>query len=253
MNETEDDGQTNSVSKDLNRRTNESNKATKQEKLSYMPVNIDELQEAEGEIIRIVQNKVFADEIVLFRHQDSQNIISPSGDVCNRAKTVKKSGSIYQLDPFLGKNGILRVGGRIRRSSIPETIKHACILSKKGHVTELVICHHHQKVAHQGLGITHNHIRSSGFWNIGGRSAVASHISKCVKCRKLRGSLQEQKMADLPEDRLDLAPPFTYSAVDFFGPWLIKEGTPTSKKIWCLIHLFGITSHSFRDSQQFGY
>ena len=102
-NETEDDGQTNSVSKDLNRQTNESNKATKQEKLSYMPVNIDELQEAEGEIIRIVQNKVFADEIVLFRHQDSQNIISPSGDVCNRAKTVKKSGSIYQLDPFLGK------------------------------------------------------------------------------------------------------------------------------------------------------
>ena len=122
------------------------------------------------------------------------------------------------------------MGGRIRRSSIPETIKHPCILSKKGHVTELVICHHHQKVAHQGLGITHNHIRSSGFWNIGGRSAVASHISKCVKCRKLRSSLQEQKMADLPEDRLDLAPPFTYSAVDFFGPWLIKEGRRQVKR-----------------------
>ena len=222
-NETEDDGQTNSVSEDLKRRANESNKATKQGKLSYMPVNVDELQEAEDEIIRIVQNKVFADEIVLFRHQDSQNKISPSGDVCNRAKTVKKSISIYQLDPFLSKDGILRVGGRIRRSSIPETIKHSCILPKKGHVTELVICHHHQKVAHQGRGMTHNHIRSSGFWIIGGRSAVASHISKCVKCGKLRGSLQEQKMADLPEDRLDPAPPFTYSAVDFFGPWLIKD------------------------------
>ena len=85
--------------------------ATKQEKLSYMPVNVDELQEAEGEIIRIVQNKVFADEIVLFRHQDSQNMISPSGDVCNRAKTAKKPSSIYELDLFLGKDGILLVGG----------------------------------------------------------------------------------------------------------------------------------------------
>ena len=77
--------------------------------------------------------------------------------------------------------------------------------------------------------MTHNHIRSSGFWIIGGRSAVASHISKCVKCRK-QASLQEQKIADLPEDRLDPAPPFTYSAVDFIGSWLIKEGRRQVKR-----------------------
>lgn len=218
--EIQEDGQSNSVSKDLNQRVKESIKATKQEELSYKPANVDELQDAEGEIIRILQNKVFGDEIALLRHKDSQNITSPPGDVRNRAeKAVKKSSSIYQLDPFLGKDGILRVGGRIRPASIPETIKHPCILPKKRYVTELVICYHHQKVAHQGRGMTHNNIRSSGFWIIGGRSVVASHISKCVKCRKLRGSLQEQKVADLPEDRLDPAPPFTYSAVDFFGPW----------------------------------
>ena len=31
-------------------------------------------------------------------------------------------------------------------------------------------------------------------------------------------------MADLPVDRLDPVAPFTYSAVDYFGPWSIKEG-----------------------------
>ena len=31
-------------------------------------------------------------------------------------------------------------------------------------------------------------------------------------------------MADLPEDRLEPAPPFTFSAVDYFGPWYVKEG-----------------------------
>ena len=31
-------------------------------------------------------------------------------------------------------------------------------------------------------------------------------------------------MADLPADRLEENPPFTYSAVDYFGPFYIKEG-----------------------------
>ena len=129
--------------------------------MSYKPVNAVKLQDAESEIIRIVQNKVFDDEIVLLRHQDPQNITPPPGDVRNQVrKTVKKSSLIYQLDPFLGKDGILRVGGRIRRASIPENVKQACIFPRKGHVAELVICHHHQKVAHQGRGMTHNNIRS---------------------------------------------------------------------------------------------
>ena len=31
-------------------------------------------------------------------------------------------------------------------------------------------------------------------------------------------------MADVPEDRLEPSPPFTFSAVDYFGPWFVKEG-----------------------------
>ena len=30
-------------------------------------------------------------------------------------------------------------------------------------------------------------------------------------------------MADLPEDRLESAPPFTYCATDYFGPFIVKE------------------------------
>ena len=37
-------------------------------------------------------------------------------------------------------------------------------------------------------------------------------------------------MADLPEDRLEPSPPFTYSAVDYFGPWLVKEGQKNVKR-----------------------
>ena len=132
---------------------------------------------------------------------------------------MKKASSLYQVDLFLDVNGILRVGGRIRRSSLSYGGKHPIILPGKGHVTELIICHHHRMVEHQGRGITHNEIRSAGYWVIGGSLDVSNHIVQCVWCRKLRGTPQDQKMADLPEDRLEPALPFTFSAVDCFGPW----------------------------------
>ena len=49
-------------------------------------------------------------------------------------------------------------------------------------------------------------------------------------CRKLRGTTQDQKMSSLPSDRLEVAPPFTYCAVDLFGPFFIKEGRKEMKR-----------------------
>ena len=44
----------------------------------------------------------------------------------------------------------------------------------------------------------------------------------CVTCRKLRGKMGVQIMADLPKDMLQEAAPLTYCAVDRFGPFKIK-------------------------------
>ena len=128
------------------------------------------------------------------------------------------------LDPFLDENGVLRVGGRLKHADLSTAVKYPAILPRKGHITHLIISHCHDSVEHQGRRMTHSKIRSSGFWNIGGSSAMSDHIVKCVCCRKLRGAVQEQKMADLPKDRVQSAPPFSYCAVDYFGPWYVKEG-----------------------------
>ena len=69
-----------------------------------------------------------------------------------------------------------------------------------------------------------NEVQSSGHWIIGGKSVVAKLIKKCATCQRLRATVKDQKMADLPKERLEASPPFTYSAVGYFGPWYAKQG-----------------------------
>ena len=133
-----------------------------------------------------------------------------------------KGTALSGLDPFLG-DGLLRVGGRMRHSGFPEDEIHPVILPNKSHVTSLIIGHYHEAVGHAGRGMTLSRLRMSGYWIIGAKRAVSRHLLRCVTCRKLRGRPQQQKMADLPHDRLQEAAPFTYSAVDCFGPYYVKE------------------------------
>ena len=53
---------------------------------------------------------------------------------------------------------------------------------------------------------------------------------KCDRCKQLRGQLQQQKMSDLPNDRMCIEPPFTYCGVDIFGPFVLKDGRKEVKK-----------------------
>lgn len=173
-------------------------------------------------IIKIVQHLVFADEVKCLQDNNMNN-------------TVKEQNSLFRLDPFVDDQGILRVGGRIRRADLEYGIKHPIILPRRNHITELIIQYYHKQIAHQGKGMTVNEIRSNGYWILHCGAAVSSFISKCVICRKKRGTTSGQKMADLPVDRVEDSPPFTYCGADCFGPFLVKEGRKELKRYGLLI------------------
>ncbi|XP_053733153.1 uncharacterized protein LOC128765925 isoform X1 [Synchiropus splendidus] len=151
-------------------------------------------------------------------------------------KTLKRGillspqSQLYKFDAFLDQDGILKVGGRLRNSSLPTFQKHPTLLPKNHHITKLIIAHYHSTIKHQGKGMTMNEIRANGYWIPGLNGTVASLIHHCVTCRKLRGSTEEQRMADLPSERLDPSPPFTYCGMDCFGPFLTKQGRKTNKR-----------------------
>ena len=183
--------------------------------------NIQEVdrQEAEMTICRLLQTEAFPEEIKLL----------------NDNKIVPKGNRLHKLDPFLDKNGILRVGGRLQNSSLCYGVQHPIILPKSGHLVELIIRFCHEKVNHQGRGFTINEVRSRGYWMIGCSRVVSTLIYKCVTCRKLRSRPQDQKMAELPKDRLESSPPFSYCGIDCFGPFVVKEGRREIKRYGLII------------------
>nr|XP_054596180.1 uncharacterized protein LOC129152216 [Nothobranchius furzeri] len=78
--------------------------------------------------------------------------------------------------------------------------------------------------------MTVNELRSNEIWVVGCSGAVASHIFKCVTCRKYRRNKHDPKMADLPKDRVEMTPPFTYCGMDCFRPFYVRNARKELKK-----------------------
>ena len=114
-------------------------------------------------------------------------------------------------------DGLIRVDGRLRLSHM-----HPIILPKDSELTKLLLRFHHERTFHSGRGMTVNEVRSNGLWITNVHSLVRQVIHQCFICSSLRGAIVQQKMSDLPIDRTEAAPPFTYTGVDLFGPFHFK-------------------------------
>lgn len=176
-------------------------------------MTVEEINQAGLSVIKLVQKETFKEEI---------QVLNKQGDVPSTSK-------LFNLNPFI-QDGVVRVGGRLRKSSMSLNEKHPVVLPKSGHMTQLIIAHCHGQIKHQGRGQTLNEIRSQGYWILGGSKLVAEFIRRCVICRRLRRPVEEQKMADLPEDRVEPSPPFTFCGMDCFGPFVTKHGRKEYKR-----------------------
>ena len=198
---------------------------------------VAELKQAATVVIKAVQREEFAADIRTLNRINNHD--SKDRELTGERKRALKKTHLYRLDPFVDADGVLRVGGRLRRSDLELSEKHPALLPKGHHVSNLVIRHYHNKVHHQGRQITHGAVRQAGFWIIGSHAAVANTISTCVPCKKARGATATQHMADLPADRTETAPPFTNVGFDVFGPWMIHtrrlRGGAVNSKRWGLV------------------
>ena len=126
--------------------------------------DISMLRKAKTEIIKMCQIRYFWKEI----------------EAANAGIRVPSPSSILQLDPFLDKDGVLRVRGRLMKSNLIYELKHPVIVLKYCTISQLIIRYYHENTAHSGRGMTVNKIRNAGYWINNCNSAVKSLIAKRV-------------------------------------------------------------------------
>jgi hypothetical protein len=80
------------------------------------------------------------------------------------------------------------------------------------------------------------HSNSSKVFDHRGRSLVRSIVLKCVTCRRFEGRpFNAPSAPPLPSFRVNEAPPFMYTAIDFAGPIYLNSRELDSSKVWiCL-------------------
>ena len=181
----------------------------------FLPVEI--LQAVDYLLIRHVQQQSFPKELEALSEQS------------NNGDKLKKSSPLYKLDPFL-KEGIIRVGGRLRSSNLHYDAQHQIVLPADSLLTMLILREIHKSVGHQGKNAMLAELHQM-YWIPRASSLIKRITSKCVLCRRYQARCEEQKMADLPQDRvISGKQPFTSVGMDYFGPIEVKRGRTTLKR-----------------------
>ena len=189
----------------------------------HSPLTVQDLVKAELAILKFVQSSTFGKEIHALKESEK----NPDGNKLRGQKKggIKNESPIRRLDPFLDQE----VGGRLRPADLPQETKHPAILPQKGHVATLLIRYAHKPLGHAGRSHVIASLREK-YWIIKVNAALRHVISRCVFFCRNYSKPGEQKMADLPRNRISPAPPFAYTGVDYFGPFRIKEGRKEVKR-----------------------
>ena len=87
-------------------------------------LNTSLLEEAKTRLIKMVQQWSFKDEL---RWLKSLN------------KSLDKSSKISRLDPFLDRDEVIRVGGRLKKPFLNNECKHPILFPKVGKITNVLI------------------------------------------------------------------------------------------------------------------
>ena len=177
-----------------------------------------EILRAEDMWIRSVQESSFPEELNHLRNQ-SKTSAPPN---------------VRNLGLYIDNDGLLRCKGRLHNAPVLEEAKRPMVLPSKHYFTELVIRQVHQDVKHSGISHTLSMLRER-FWVLRGRETVKRVLRVCLVCRRHQSRLFSRRTPpDLPRIRVDDAPPFTNTGLDFLGPLYILEGSTTSKVYVCL-------------------
>jgi len=182
-----------------------------------------EISESMNVWVKFVQEEAFPDEIATLVAGNSVKV-----------------GKLCCLQPYLCKTTTLvKVGGRLQFSGLPEETVHPAILPAKNKYVERYLMAMHLILGHVGPETLLGHIRMK-FWLLQGRREVKRVIRRC-KCYRLKAKPFTQKIAPLPRGRTMPSFAFAHVGLDYAGPFeVLLDSKLTGAderflKVWVLL------------------
>ncbi|XP_029175540.1 uncharacterized protein LOC114944008 [Nylanderia fulva] len=185
---------------------------TNSEDTTVLYLGVDELRRAETFWLAYAQKRSFELEFKTLRKDE----------------TLPHKSSLKSLNPFVGKDSLLRLGGRLRNSALSYKERHPIIIPR-GRIAELLIDHAHRISLHGGVQLVLRTLRQN-YWLLGGRSTVKFRIRQCIVCARYAKQQASQLMGDLPSPRVNPSSPFTHTGVDYAGPFFLTPFVSRGQK-----------------------
>ncbi|XP_062711534.1 uncharacterized protein LOC134289564 [Aedes albopictus] len=186
------------------------NARNREPKVSSTVLSVVELHNAKLALVKLVQSETFPEELQRLK----------------KGQMVSSKSTLRLLSPFIDADGVIRVGGRLRLSDEPYSVKHQIVIPGFHPFTQLLLKHHHRKLVHGGISMTLSVVRDE-FWPLNGRKAVRSAIRKCYRCSRANPQPIQQPIGQLPIARVTANEAFACTGVDYCGPIFLK---PTHRK-----------------------
>ena len=119
------------------------------------------------------------------------------------------------------RDGVIYVGERIERNNLMSYDKAETVLLPHSHPFTKLYVEFVHGLSHNGTSTTMAKVRLFA-WVPNLRKLARSVVSKCIKCKRLRGITAQQLMSSLPPQRLSISPAWHVTYLDFFGPMVIR-------------------------------
>lgn len=136
-------------------------------------------------------------------------------------QSVSRKSPIASLNPFIGEDELIRVGGRLSNAPLPFKSKHPILLAAHP-LVPMIIRQAHLQALHAGTQLTIATLRRE-FWILRGRTMVKAVIHRSIACTREKAVIPEHIMGDLPTVRV--SPPeraFLHCGLDYAGPMQIR-------------------------------
>ena len=198
--------------------------ASSKEPSSAGPLTASELNEAEMYWLRLVQHTAFASEIMALE----------------AGQQVPKISSVLTLQPFLDRDKVLRLGGRLQQLDDQEKLKHPILLPADHRFTHLLVDATHKRLLHGGIQLTLLDLWER-FWIIKGCRTVKRVQKACLPCRRRCLLPEAAPVAPLPKERINEATPFEVVGIDFCGPLYCRDELASTEKVYVVVFSCTVT------------